>query len=241
METFDIIVSIIVLLSSVVGITRGFTREILGLFSWIAALMAAYVGYPFAYKIALDYVANPVIAQYATYFAIFIVFLILFSVISNVLSSFVKQTILGGVDRILGLFFGVLRAGLLLSIAMIVMGFFYAEQNTQTFFTKSFSYAQIKMFSDELFDVLPQKVQIFIKEKRKNSDVAEVQQKGQKTPEQEKEEQEKDAQDLAYLKTQEKTEEQTDNVLNDLPKTAMDTVDSLLQNSDNVMSEVFED
>jgi membrane protein required for colicin V production len=209
METFDIIVCFVILLSGVIGLTRGITREALGLLSWFFASIASYVGFPFANKIALNYISNPNIAQYITYFAIFIGFLILFSIISNIISSLVKKTVLGGVDRTLGFAFGVTRSFVLLAAMSIILGFFFTENTVPAFFANSRSYMHINIFGAELFNILPEKVQNFIKEKSKpQEDIEKYHTKQKLTPSEEKEEQEKIAENLAQLKPQENPEEE---------------------------------
>ena len=233
MESFDISAIVVTLLSGVIGVTRGLTREVLGLISWFAAILAAYFGFPFANKIALDYIQNPSIAQYVTYFAIFIIFLILFSIISNVFSSLIKKTMLGGIDRTLGFAFGIARAFILFSIMIISLGFFFNESNTPSFFTNSKSFSHLKIFGDELYDILPEKIQSFIKDRKKTSDdIISIRKKKKRSVDEEKQEQEKNAEKLAHLKT---TEEEASENMKEDGKKENSLMDSLQDNIDNIL------
>lgn len=245
MESFDIAAVVVALLSGVIGVTRGLTREVLGLISWFAAILAAYFGFPFANKIALDYIQNPSIAQYVTYFAIFIIFLILFSIISNVLSSLIKKTMLGGIDRTLGFAFGIARAFVIFALMIIILGFFFNESNTPSFFTNSKSFSHLKLFGEELYDVLPEKFQSFIKERKKTSeDIISTRKKKNHSAEEEKQEQERNAEELAHLKTTEEdtdlnneTEKKEDSIVS----TITDNLDDLLPTKEDEKKESFEE
>lgn len=237
MENFDITVCVVMLLSGVIGLTRGITRETLGLLSWFFALLASYFCFPFANKIVLNYIANPNIAQYITYFAIFIFFLILFSIVSNIISSLVKRTVLSGVDRTLGFAFGIVRSLVLFASLSIILGFFFTESTMPVFFTNSRSYAHINISGVELFNVLPEKIQNFIKEKSKpQDDIEKYHTKSKMNAHEEKEEQEKNAENLAHLKPLENPEDEKiplDNIEKSIKDNSLNQLISLGEQSLN--------
>lgn len=118
-NAFDIGVLGLIGLSGAIGLFRGFTREALGLSSWIGAGLAALYSFRFAQPFAKAYISNPLLANIAAGLILFIVFLILFSTLSRLLSNTIKHSALNGVDHSLGLLFGVIRGGL------IVIGLFF--------------------------------------------------------------------------------------------------------------------
>lgn len=205
MITFDTIVFAIIGLSGLIGFIRGFTKEILGLSSWGASLAAAYFGYPFANSIATQYIANPNIAMIATYLGIFICFLILFSIVSNVLSSYIRQTMLSGIDRTLGFGIGLIRSFILFAVFDLFASFFFPQE--PAFLQNSKTITHIHSLSQSLYGILPKNWQTYLKDNQKSAkDLTEP--KVHKTPEQQVKDQEQNAEDLAQLKPQSPVDQQ---------------------------------
>ena len=162
MNVVDIIMIVVILLSSLMGIIRGLTKEVFGLTSWIGAGVAAYLLYPIAGHFTLAYIKNPTFAAVAAGFVIFLVFLIFFSLISHIISSYVKDSALGGVDRALGFGFGILRAVVLLCVIELGLSSFmprnqYPEAMQNARFTP-----MIQTGSERLLAILPEKWQEFV-------------------------------------------------------------------------------
>jgi len=107
----DIIILIIIFISSILAMLRGFTREILAIFSWITALAAAYFAYKFDYtrNFVTDLIKPDWLAYIILVGIIFIITLIISSFIGSRLSKVILRSGIGSVDRILGLLFGAIR------------------------------------------------------------------------------------------------------------------------------------
>lgn len=115
----------IVALSGLVAMSRGFTREVLSIFSWGAAAAALlyFIKYhkPLAEDLAKRFADPPqgfhvYIAQTAVGAAIFIVVLIIVHLITSRISDSVLDSRIGVIDRIFGLLFGVARGFVLVVI-----------------------------------------------------------------------------------------------------------------------------
>jgi membrane protein required for colicin V production len=123
-QILDFILFGIMIVSGLLALARGLTREVLSLVAWAAAAAAAY----FAIKqqplmdLALPYVSKPIIAQIAVAAAAFILVLIIVSVISVKISDRVVDSRVGAFDRTLGLVYGLFRGFALVVIAYL----FYA-------------------------------------------------------------------------------------------------------------------
>lgn len=124
MNGIDIAILAIMGGSILMGLVRGFTREVLGLFTWVCSASATYFFLPVAGSIARAHIANPMIADTLTGIVLFIISLIVFSIITNLIASFVRDSTLGGIDRSLGLGFGIFRGALLLCVAEIIFSAF---------------------------------------------------------------------------------------------------------------------
>jgi membrane protein required for colicin V production len=116
----------IVVISGMVAMYRGLTREVLSILSWVAAA-AACVYFVFKYRDEAKQVADqfhsPVlVAQVAIGGIIFLVVLIIVHLITARISDTVLDSRIGAIDRILGLLFGVVRG-----FVLVVIPFMFYE------------------------------------------------------------------------------------------------------------------
>jgi membrane protein required for colicin V production len=115
----DIIVIVVVLISAVLAMVRGFVREVLSVASWVAAAGAAYLGYKPLFPMVQPYFQSKTVAVIVSAAAIFFVALIVASYITMKISDFVIDSRIGAVDRALGFVYGAVRGLLLLVIALL--------------------------------------------------------------------------------------------------------------------------
>lgn len=126
----DLAIILILALSVVVGILRGATREVLGIAGWVGALATVFYGLPLFRPLGRHYIQNPMIADGVVAGILFILSLAVFILISRTLSGRVKGSLLGGLDRSLGLIFGFFRGVLVICLIYLVLGFFYPPGQT---------------------------------------------------------------------------------------------------------------
>jgi membrane protein required for colicin V production len=132
---------VIVLLSGLVAMYRGLTREVLSILSWVVAAGAVlyFVKYHrgLAEELAKQF-ANPVqtshiyIAQVAAGGLIFLVVLIIVHLVTARVADTVLDSRIGPIDRVLGLAFGVVRGFVLVLIPyMFVVSFMCKDSTTR--------------------------------------------------------------------------------------------------------------
>ena len=115
----DIGLIAVVLVSALLSMLRGFTREVLAIGSWIAAAAAAYYLHPLVLPYIQPYISKTSLAQGASAALVFFVALILVSILTVKLSDAILDSKIGALDRSLGFFFGVGRGYLLCVIAFV--------------------------------------------------------------------------------------------------------------------------
>lgn len=106
----DLIVLGIFILSTIIGVARGFTREFFGIIAWVGACFATIFGIIWARPLIHPLISNPLIADAVTGLFIFVTTLFVLGSFSKYISVRVKGSLLGGLDRSLGLLFGLARA-----------------------------------------------------------------------------------------------------------------------------------
>jgi membrane protein required for colicin V production len=129
---FDIVVLVVALASTLFAFFRGFIREVLTIFGVVGGSFGAYYLGPQLSPIVSGWIGADItegdqkrlfgilpydlLSNILSYGLIFIIIVILLSVISHMLASWAKAIGLGVFDRILGIFFGLVRALVLLAI-----------------------------------------------------------------------------------------------------------------------------
>ncbi len=119
MNLVDLGVLAIIFVSALLGLSRGLVRELLGLGAWVLAGYGAYLYGPQAVPAAQQAIGNPDVAEPVAYVVVFVVLLIILSLIANLVGRLVRISALGGLDKTLGLVFGVARGAALLVAAYI--------------------------------------------------------------------------------------------------------------------------
>jgi membrane protein required for colicin V production len=124
MNWLDILLCIALLVCVVNGFRRGFSRQLIGLASGVAALILGIFLYGTAGSWLLPYVSSPVIAKAAGFVMVFCGVLALGGLASFIVGKFIKVTGLSFFDHVLGAGFGALRwAVLAIAIVMSAMAF----------------------------------------------------------------------------------------------------------------------
>lgn len=166
MTIIDYSVFAVILLSALMGLVRGFTREVLSLISWAGAVTSTLMFWPLVQHVARQYIDHPMLADGATILVLFVLFLVLFSLISYFLSNLVRQSMLGGVDRSLGTLFGVFRGMAVICLIELFISCFVARAQHPDILSQSKFAGHIYKGSDLLFNILPQTLQDFIRQQQ---------------------------------------------------------------------------
>jgi membrane protein required for colicin V production len=116
----DVILITVMLISGFLAMVRGFTREVLSIFSWAMAAVAALYLTPKYSGLLSPYINNPSIAQIAFAAGVFVVTLIVVSLITFRISDSVLDSRVGALDRTFGFIFGLARGFLLVAIVFIL-------------------------------------------------------------------------------------------------------------------------
>ena len=115
----DLGVVVIVLISAVLAMLRGFTREVLAIASWVAAAAAGYYLRDYLTPYIKPYLSKEPWTSIAAATVIFFVALVVVSIITVNLSDAILDSKVGALDRSLGFLFGVARGFLLCVIAYV--------------------------------------------------------------------------------------------------------------------------
>lgn len=107
------------LVSAMLAMVRGFSREILSIASWVAAAAAAYFFYPVVLPFVEPYIDNAQLALLAAAVAVFFVALIIVTVITMKIADFIIDSRVGALDRTLGFIYGAARGILVVAVGFL--------------------------------------------------------------------------------------------------------------------------
>jgi membrane protein required for colicin V production len=122
MTWVDLVVLGILVVSAALAFMRGLVREVLGIGAWVGAVFIAIQGLPHARPLVQNWVSEPAWIDPVAFVAIFLVALIVLSLLARAIGRTVRGSALGGVDRSLGLLFGLVRGAALVILAYILAG-----------------------------------------------------------------------------------------------------------------------
>lgn len=117
----DISIFVIISLSVLVGVLRGFIREVLSLLVWILAFWVALEYTPKLADLFADVITAASPRFVVAFAALFLVTLILGGVIGYLVNKFVRKTNLSSLDRSIGMFFGLARGVVIIAVLVMVM------------------------------------------------------------------------------------------------------------------------
>ena len=121
LQLLDIILAVALLISGLLALARGFTREVLSLIAWAAAGLAAFgaVMTPGILGLVEAHVQPEIVAKVGLGAGVFLIVLVIVSLIGVKIADFVLDSAAGPFDRTLGLAYGLARGLMLVVIAYL--------------------------------------------------------------------------------------------------------------------------
>ena len=152
----DLAVLGIVLVSALLSMMRGFSREVLAIASWAAAAAAAYYFYPLVVPYLAPYIHKEIIAQAAAAAIVFFVTLIIVSLFTVRLSDAILDSKIGALDRSLGFVFGVARGFLLAVVAFAIFNWLVSEKQQPEWVKNARTRPILTETADRIVALLPE-------------------------------------------------------------------------------------
>lgn len=127
----DGILLVIMLISALLAMIRGFVREVLSIAAWVAAAVAAFAFFDDLLPFVREHIAQEQIAMAASAGGIFLVTLMIVSFITMRISDFVLDSRIGPLDRTAGFIFGAARGLLLVVVGLLFFNWFIPDPSAQ--------------------------------------------------------------------------------------------------------------
>ncbi len=117
----DWFILIVLVASGIISFARGFTKEFLSLFLWLAAFIAAISLEYLATPKINEFIGNAEISKIISYIVVFVIFIFIGGMIIKFISKLIKWSGASGFDRFLGVVFGLMRGSIVLFVIFLLL------------------------------------------------------------------------------------------------------------------------
>ncbi|MDM4771072.1 CvpA family protein [Solimonas sp. SE-A11] len=151
----DYCIFAVFILSVAIGLLRGFTREVLGLATWLFALLLAWLlGHTLADALA-GKISNPALRLGCAYLLLFLGGLLVGALVTHFVSEAVKDSFLSLPNRMVGGGYGLARAAVLTAGFVLVAGQMGAK--TESWWQQSLLIGKFEWLADGLATLVPER------------------------------------------------------------------------------------
>jgi membrane protein required for colicin V production len=151
----DGILLFVMLVSAILAMIRGFTREVFSIGSWVAAAVVTYLFWDDVLPFVQNYIDDENLSLGVTIAGVFFITLLVVSLITMRISDFVLDSRAGPLDRTLGFIFGAARGLILVVIAVLFLNFFISEDRQPSWIAEAKTKPWLDSLGTDLMAKLP--------------------------------------------------------------------------------------
>ena len=151
----DIFLIIVMLISGLLAMVRGFVREVLSIAAWATAAVVTLLSFAKLLPFAKQYFNNDVVASVVTIGGVFLGTLIVASVVTVRFSDMVLDSRIGALDRTLGFLFGLGRGLIIVVVAFVFFDWLVPDKSQPEFIRNAKSKIVLRGTGDWLMSLLP--------------------------------------------------------------------------------------
>lgn len=155
MNGLDIFLIVVVLISALIALNRGLIKEVLSIIGWFFGVVAVIYLLPYVQPLMENHIESELMAIIASVFTILILFFVIWIYLTSFVIGKVRESKLSGMDRVLGLFFGVLRAFLLIILFNILIGWIMPKESQPELLKQSKGFQLAGSFAEPIEKLIP--------------------------------------------------------------------------------------
>jgi membrane protein required for colicin V production len=125
MTAFDIVVLLMIGLAALAGVLRGFVTEVLSLIAWVAGVAALRLFYEPGAAMAAEWTGTETGGAILAFVLVFLIAFIGFRLIARTLGERTRTSVIGPIDRVLGLGFGAIKGLIGASLLFLLVNLFF--------------------------------------------------------------------------------------------------------------------
>jgi len=151
----DIALLVVMLISGLLAMIRGFMREILSIGAWGIAALATLWSYSRVLPIARGYFNSDMVAAGVTVGSVFLLTLLIVSIITVRISDMILDSRVGALDRTLGFLFGLGRGLIIVVVAFLFFAWLVPERSQPEWVRSAKSKVVLQSTGQWLMSMLP--------------------------------------------------------------------------------------
>ena len=128
MPLVDIIIVVLLALSALIGLMKGFVKEAVSLATWFVAIIVAGIFSSNVSSMLTSVISNASLRDVLAFGLVFIIVIFVGAIVSNLLSKLAKAAGVSSTDRTLGALFGLLRGGVIVLVLLFIAAPFEQPQ-----------------------------------------------------------------------------------------------------------------
>ena len=170
MNNLDIFILVVVAISALIALNRGLLKEVLSIIGWSLSVVAIVVMLPIVEPFMHKYIDNDIFAVIVSSILIIVVFFVVWIIITSQIINKIRSSKLSTIDRLLGLFFGIVRACILVILFNILAGWMLPPDEQPDLFKESKYYQLAGDFAEPIEKMLPQELFDSVKEQQEEKE-----------------------------------------------------------------------
>ena len=151
----DIILLVVMLISGLLAMIRGFMREILSIGAWGIAALATLYSYSRVLPVAKGYFSSDMVAAGVSVGGVFLLTLLVVSIITVRISDMILDSRVGALDRTLGFLFGLGRGLVIVVVAFLFFAWLVPERSQPEWVKSAKSKVVLQSTGQWLMSMLP--------------------------------------------------------------------------------------
>ena len=125
----DIFLIVVMLVSGLLAMVRGFMREVLSIVAWACAAIVTLYSYSKLLPLAKQYFNNDIVAAVVVIGGVFLLTLLVVSIVTVRISDMVLDSRVGALDRTLGFLFGLARGLIIVVVAFMFFNWLVPDKS----------------------------------------------------------------------------------------------------------------
>ncbi len=152
----DVFLLVVMLVSGLLAMIRGFMREILSIAAWGLAALTTLYGYSRLLPTVKQYVNSDMVAAGVTVIGLFLVTLLVISIITVRISDMILDSRVGALDRTLGFLFGLGRGLIIMVVAYLFFAWLVPDRSQPEWVKSAKSKVVLQSTGQWLVSMLPE-------------------------------------------------------------------------------------
>ena len=160
MPIIDILIAVILAISVIIGVVRGFVKEAISITALLLAIWAALTFGPSVGEISDSWISSKDLQTWFGRILVFTLILAVGGLLGWGISKLVRLSVLSGIDRLVGAFFGVARG--VLFVAIFILAGEYAGFSNDSWWNKSRLIPHFQVVAEWIMVMAPQGYEMLV-------------------------------------------------------------------------------